>query len=239
MKVIYLHHSGFLVQLPTNTVVFDAITDIQPHFLRKGRQHYFLASHSHQDHFAQRIFSYGTDYNSTYILSDDITKRGGSNVHYIKPYETMTFDHPKAGKIEIETFGSTDLGVSYVVKCEGKTIFHAGDLNWWDWDPEERPGIDPATEEADYKNEIARIAEKYPAGSFDLAFVPVDSRLSGHSPIRAAEYFIDTLKPKVLAPMHFWDEYSVIDQLQTKCFGKGTEILSIHKRNEIIYDDEQ
>ena len=65
----------------------------------------------------------------------------------------------------------------------------------------------------------------------------MDSRLSGHSPIRAAEYFIDVLKPKVLAPMHFWDEYSVIDQLQTKCFGKGTEILSIHKRNEIIYDD--
>lgn len=237
MKVIYLHHSGFLVQLKNNTLIFDDITNIQPHFLRKGRHHYFFATHSHPDHFSQSIFSYDRAFNSTYILSSDISKRGAKNITYVKPYQTLTFNHDVCGKVEVETFGSTDLGVSYVVKCEGKTIFHAGDLNWWDWDTEERPNIDPKVEEEDYKNEIAKIKEKYPAGSFDLAFVPVDSRLKGRSATRAAEYFIDELAPKMLAPMHFWDEYSVIDQLINRTFGKGTKILTMDDRNEVIYDD--
>ncbi|MDD2413901.1 MAG: MBL fold metallo-hydrolase [Eubacteriaceae bacterium] len=236
MKVIYLHHSGFIVQLNNNTLIFDDITNIQPQFLRKGRQNYFFASHSHHDHFAQRIFSYGTDFNATYILSDDIPPKGGSNVFYVSPYQTKHFEDPKCGVVDIETYGSTDLGVSFLVKAEGKIIFHAGDLNWWDWDPETRPDIDPKVEEEDYKAEIDSLVQKYPDGAIDLAFVPVDSRL-GHSAFKAAEYFIDTLHPKVLAPMHFWDHYDIGHELQNKVFGKGTQICDITRRNELIYED--
>ena len=41
--------------------------------------------------------------------------------------------------IEIETLRSNDMGVAFLVKVEGKTIYHAGDLNWWHWngEPEE------------------------------------------------------------------------------------------------------
>jgi len=236
MKIIYLHHSGFIVELPKNTIIFDAITNIQPQFLRKGRKSYFLATHVHKDHFAQRIFSYGTDYNSEYILSDDIPKRGGNTIHYMAPYQHLEFDDSKCGLVAIDTFGSTDAGVSYMVKAEGKTIFHAGDLNWWDWNPKERPQINPAVEEADYKNELDKILKQYPAGSIDAAFVPVDSRL-GSSACKAAEYFIQVMQPKVLIPMHFWDEYSIIRNLENKVFGQGTQICEITKRNEIIYED--
>ncbi len=231
MKVIYLHHSGFIVELDKVTLVFDAITNIQPHFLRKGRKNYFFATHSHQDHFAQRIFSYGTDYNSAYILSNDIPKRGGSGITYVGPYEHLTMD-----EVDIKTFGSTDLGVSFLIQAEGKTIFHAGDLNWWDWDPEEKPRINPAVEEADYKNEIARIKKDLDATAttIDLAFVPVDSRLRG-SACKAAEYFIDELHPTALAPMHFWDEYDLVGTLRSKVYGKGTQ-MDIDKRNQIILE---
>jgi L-ascorbate metabolism protein UlaG (beta-lactamase superfamily) len=231
MKVIYLHHSGFIVELEKSTFIFDAITNIQPHFLRKGRKNYFLATHSHTDHFAQRIFSYGTDYNSTYILSDDIPKRGGSNVHYMAPYQTLTF-----GDVTIQTFGSTDLGVSYLVSAEGKLIFHAGDLNWWDWDPKQRPDLDLAAEEADYKAELEKLKTTLGGKTLDLAFVPVDGRL-GNSACKAAVTFIDELHPTLLAPMHFWDAYDLVGTLSGKAFGKGTRVLDISKRNEIIFDE--
>ena len=37
---------------------------------------------------------------------------------------------------EIRTLRSTDEGVAFVVHYAGKTIYHAGDLNWWHWEGE-------------------------------------------------------------------------------------------------------
>ena len=181
MKIIYLHHSGFVVELDKNTLVFDAITYIQPQYLKKGRRKYFFASHAHTDHFSQIIYNYGTDFDTRYILSD---------------------------------------------------------LNWWDWSPEARPEIDRAAEERDFKAEIAKIKEFLETNhrKINVAFVPVDSRL-GRSATKAAEYFVDELHPQILAPMHCWDEYSVITDLQQACYGKDVKILTMSKRNEIIYAD--
>lgn len=228
MKIIYLHHSGFIVELERSTLVFDAVTNIQPQFLRKGRKNYFFATHSHQDHFDQHILSYGSDFDTTYILSDDIPRKGGSSIHYMAPYATL-----KLGDVSVKTFGSTDLGVSFHVTCEGHTIFHAGDLNWWDWDPEEKPHIDPAAEEADYKAEIQKILETVGDHSIETAFVPVDPRL-GRSATKAAAYFIEKLHPQMLVPMHFWNDFSVITRMKRCVSGSGTRILEFSDRNQII-----
>ncbi|CAK7036966.1 MAG: hypothetical protein PHAS_02319 [Phascolarctobacterium sp.] len=67
----------------------------------------------------------------------------------------------------------------------------------------------------------------------DVAFVPVDSRLGG-SADRAAEYFIDKLHPKVLIPMHFWEDFSVIRTLANRETGSGTEIPLFDDRNVVI-----
>mgnify|MGYP000382206809 FL=1 len=40
------------------------------------------------------------------------------------------------GKVRIQTLKSTDAGVAFLVECEGRTIYHAGDLNWWHWEGE-------------------------------------------------------------------------------------------------------
>lgn len=240
MKIVYLHHSGFLVALDKNVLVFDAITYIQPQFLSKGKQSYFFASHAHTDHFSQIIFNYAEDANGHYILSDDITPRGGKIATFVKPYQHLHYEDKKSGPVDIDTFGSTDQGVSFLVQAEGKTFFHSGDLNWWDWSKEERPNIDRAAEEADFKAEIAKIkdfCEKEDI-SIDVAFVPVDSRL-GRSATKAAVYFTDELAPQYIVPMHCWDDYSVIPELDNKLFGKDVKVLHMDKRNEIILDDEQ
>lgn len=38
----------------------------------------------------------------------------------------------------VETLPSTDEGVAWFVTAEGKFIFHAGDLNWWHWEGEDK-----------------------------------------------------------------------------------------------------
>ncbi len=45
-------------------------------------------------------------------------------------------DTYKEKDIEVYAFGSTDIGVSFVIIFEGITIFHAGDLNYWSWKKE-------------------------------------------------------------------------------------------------------
>lgn len=231
MKIIYLHHSGFIIELERITLIFDAITNILPQFLRKGRKNYFFVTHSHHDHFAQHILSYGSDYDTTYIFSDDIPEKGGRNIHYIAPYQDLELDG-----IQIKTFGSTDLGVSFYVEAEGHKLFHAGDLNWWDWDTETRPHINPEVEERDYKNIIQKIVDTVGDRQIDVAFVPVDSRLEG-SACRAAEYFIDSLHPEVLVPMHFWEDFSMIKTIKDRTAGSGTLIPDFDDRNQIIYED--
>ncbi|MEG0378733.1 MAG: MBL fold metallo-hydrolase, partial [Eubacterium sp.] len=144
------------------------------------------------------------------------------------PYQTLNLDD-----IQIETFGSTDLGVSFFIKAEGKNIFHSGDLNWWDWDTKSHPNINPEIEERDFKAVIQKIEERIGSHKIDVAFVPVDSRLGG-SAYRAAEYFINTLHPKVLVPMHFWEDFSVIKTLADREAGKGTNIPLFEDRNTIV-----
>lgn len=39
--------------------------------------------------------------------------------------------------VTVEALPSTDEGVAFLVTAEGRTVFHAGDLNWWHWEGED------------------------------------------------------------------------------------------------------
>lgn len=41
--------------------------------------------------------------------------------------------------IRIEAFGSTDVGISFLIDLQGIRLFHAGDLNNWHWSEESTP----------------------------------------------------------------------------------------------------
>ena len=230
MKVIYLHHSGFIVQLEKSTLIFDAISNIPPHFLRKGRKNYFFVSHHHKDHFDQKIFSYGTDYDSHYILGKGVEREGGKNFHHIDPEQTLAIDD-----IKISAFDSTDRGVSFLIRAENKLIFHAGDLNWWDWTVEDRPKIVPADEEKQFKDIIQTIKTDLGVEKIDVAFVPVDNRLKD-SATKGAVYFIQSLAPATLAPMHFWEDFSMVDAIGEANPNPSTQILTMTDRNQVILD---
>ena len=117
-------------------------------------------------------------------------------------YFTKEGDSFELDNLKISTFGSTDLGSSFYVNVEDKNIFHSGDLHLWHWEddtPEEEKTMYDA-----YMSELEKIKK---LARIDIAFVPVDPRL-GVNTLEGVELFYKVLKPKLIVPMHFSDDYS-------------------------------
>lgn len=221
MKITYLRHSGFAVEFDEFVLLFDDITFPPIDFINK--RVYFFASHSHGDHYVKDIFSYSDNKNTTYILSDDIKNYNKSdNVIVVSEYKEYEFEDFK-----LNTLSSTDMGVSFYVATEKYNIFHSGDLNWWHW--EEDGESYNKIMEIDYKRHIENLSKF----KTDIAFVPADPRL-GSAFDYSVKYFIEKIKPDILIPMHFWDDYSVIKKLLQEDAG-DVNILDINKENSVIY----
>ena len=132
--VQFLSQSGFCVEFPGRTLVFDPDTpQAVPARALSQKQVDVFVSHSHADHFSPGIFAWQKAHPQVrYLLSDDIPPQKGAK--RIGPRQRITFDG-----IEVSTLRSTDLGVAFLLQLPGCTLYHAGDLNFWHWD-----GEDPA-----------------------------------------------------------------------------------------------
>ncbi|MCX5780700.1 MAG: MBL fold metallo-hydrolase, partial [Firmicutes bacterium] len=103
----------------------------------------------------------------------------------------------------------------------------AGDLNWWHWAEDVPEEIFKA--EQTFKAEMAKIK----GASVDIAFFPVDPRLDADY-YRGAELFIQTIQPRYLVPMHFWDDPHIIGQFRAKMQGAATQIIEFTQRCQEI-----
>lgn len=211
MKVTYLGHSGFLVETQKAYYLFDYIRGQVPE-PSGGKPLYIFVSHSHGDHFSRKIFqSRKVPQADGYILSYDIRKKyRRGNVEWIEDNGEKIFwaEPGKAVRLpqcRVLPLKSTDLGVAYLVEEEGLRIYHAGDLNWWHWE-----GETPAWNrnmEVNYKREIDRLKGR----KVDLAFVPLDPRMEG-AYWYGMDYFLKNVPAAAVFPMHFWEDYGVIDR---------------------------
>ena len=105
----------------------------------------------------------------------------------------------------VVSFPSTDEGVAFLVTAEGRTVFHAGDLNWWHWE-----GEDPVWNrnmEADFR----RYAEPLRGRKIDLAMLPLDPRL-GEDGFRGPRYFLELADIRRFLPMHQWGNFNFTNQ---------------------------
>ncbi|MGN1230963.1 MAG: MBL fold metallo-hydrolase [Anaerotignum sp.] len=225
MNVTYLHHSGFSVETETKVLLFDYYTE-------GGRKAYFdpaaygekdifvFVSHAHEDHYDRRILDWGNLPRVKYVLSSDVRTESEfqGEVLTVNLHESYEF-----GGIHIETLQSNDEGVAFLVKADGKTIYHAGDLNWWHWNGE--PDDFNNDIERSYTTEINRLKGR----QIDVAFVPADLRLQDKY-FWAVNYFLKTVGAKVLFPMHFWGRFEVCDYLRE--LGYGETIMKITGENE-------
>lgn len=216
MRATFLAHSGFLVELDTLCLLFDWWKgDLPP--LPEGKSLLVFASHRHEDHFNPAIFSLAeggrdvrfllgkdihlTERNRTrWNLSDDAAARclalGGGET--VSPIPGVT----------VETLPSTDEGVAFLVSLEGKTLFHAGDLNWWHWEGEDKAWN--RNMEVNFK----RYCEPLRGRHMDLAMFPIDPRL-GEDGFRGARYFLELTDTACLLPMHQWEQFSFTQDFLT------------------------
>lgn len=232
VKIYHLYHSGTAVEEGNKLYIFDyykdkqnasSIKEIFSNFETK-QEVYVFASHGHPDHFSGDIYDW-EDYNDklNYILSRDISyTRKQENIHLVSKNEAIN-----PGSIRVKTLGSTDKGVSFLVKTDKLNIFHSGDLNWWHW--ESFSASELKQEEEDFKQEIDKLKGK----KIDIAFVPVDPRL-GESYYLAGEYFIQTIQPKILVPIHFGEKYSVVNKFQQHVKDFSVQIPDIDREKRLV-----
>ena len=197
MKVTFIEHSGFCVELEKTVLIFDYYKGEFPEMPRE-KEIYVFSSHSHPDHFCQKIFELEKKYpNVKYILSDDIAVKASENIIKIREHENKMI-----GSVQVETLKSNDEGVAFLVTAEGRTIYHAGDLNWWYWNGE--PEDDNEFMVRFYKEKVARLKGR----EIDLAFLLLDPRQEDKY-CKGINYFIEEIQPKAVFPMHAFGEYKI------------------------------
>ncbi len=193
-RIDYLEHSGFLLETERCLLIFDYYRDPAGVALKRLAESekpvYFFASHVHGDHFHPAIARFADRVKGYILHTDCVLPVKEEKVHSMDVMDHRVFD-----ELEVQMYGSTDEGGSFLVTLDGGTIFHAGDLNWWHWAGERAEENIEAGK--NFKEELARIEET----QVDVAFFPVDARLQV-----AREWgvkaFLSHVDADLLVPMH-------------------------------------
>ncbi len=230
MKITYIHHSSFLVDIESAVLLFDYFEGALPE-VPADKPLYVFSSHCHGDHFSDAVFELAKDHkNIRYILSSDIwTKRIPEELRdctiSIKPYETWSDDI-----LQVETYKSTDEGVAFWCKVDGKDIYHAGDLNHWYWEGEDEQWNRDMTKA--YHAEV----EKMRGRKADIAFLPLDPRLEQWFYL-GIDDFVKVVDTEVIIPMHFWGQFDVSQKLkQLECSEAYRDrIVEICEKGQIFH----
>ena len=208
ISIDYIGHSGFLVETEKALLLFDYYRGDLSALEKKpaDKPLFVFASHAHGDHYNPEILKLaGKGREVYYLLSFDIRRRirkkEAQELNILFLDADQTYDIPGLGTVE--TLLSTDEGVAFVVDTGNGVIYHAGDLNWWDWEGE--PAAWLADQERVYKREISRIAGR----RIDAAFIVLDDRLEGNF-ARGMDWFLSQCTPAYVLPMHFWEDRTVV-----------------------------
>lgn len=238
MKITYIHHSAFIVELKSAYLLFDYTEGDIPK-LSQEKPLFVFASHRHGDHYSPVIFDLIKEHgNIRFILSNDIWRKRlpeealpfvdslkhGEDAEYrlkdggiegISAAEEMADQEDNIKEdisieepyLKIHTYKSTDEGVAFLIRAEGETIYHAGDLNNWRWEGEPDSWNDSMAKK--YSAQIDKMAGL----QIDAAFLPLDPRQEADFYLGMDE-FLRKVDVKHVFPMHCWGDYSVTGKLK-------------------------
>ena len=207
MRVTFLDHSGFLVETGSAALLFDWWKGELP-AIKPELPLYVFASHRHEDHFDPRIFALEDGTREVrFILGHDIKlsprnlERWGVSPGTAEQCHILSGGQTKVlPRAVIEALPSTDEGEAFLITADGQTIFHAGDLNWWHWEGEDKGWN--RNMEVNFK----KYAEPLRGRTIDLAMLPLDPRL-GEAGFWGPAYFLETADIRRFLPMHQWGDF--------------------------------
>ena len=231
MRAAFLAHSGFLVELPSVTLLFDWWNGELP-VLRPGVPLLVFSSHRHEDHFKPEIFALNAQ---AFLLGKDISLSARNRARWGLSDETADKCTVVGGGeavsplpgVRVEALPSTDEGVAFLVTADGTAVFHAGDLNWWHWEGE--------TEGWNRNMEVnfKRYAEPLRGRRIDLAMLPLDPRL-GDDGFRGPAYFLELADIRRFLPMHQWGEFGFTDNFLTRYPGFANRTVPVCREGQIF-----
>ena len=209
MRISYIHHSSFLVELKQLSLLFDYFQgDVK---LPEGKPAVIFASHRNGDHFSPVIFDFAKERQDVYyVLSDDIWEKrtpSGLRERILFAGPGQEFSLPWLSGISVRTFKSTDEGVAFLIRSPEGIIYHAGDLNNWQWEGE--PKDWNRNMEVNYRRQLEAMKNE----KIDVAFVPLDPR-QGKDFYRGMDDFMKMVGAARVFPMHCWDDFTVISRLK-------------------------
>lgn len=246
MKIIYICHSSFYVEFENEKIIilFDYYKGNLPEFDRDSKLFIFV-SHKHFDHYSRKIFELANEYeNITFILPKemkmtekymdrwDVPVVSRDKIRYVtydSEYELNGMSDTGKNMLRVKTLKSTDAGVAYLIECAGKTIYHAGDLNWWIWN--ELSDEKNADMTQRFQSEISKLKDI----RIDVAFLPLDYRQEEQF-YWGFDYFMRNCEVKVAFPMHLWEKYEVIDKLKKMDISLDyrEKIKDIYRENQVF-----
>lgn len=225
MTITYVYHDCFLIETEHCCLLFDfwqrpdgmpapvggfaGTSPIASSLSNKPL--YVFVSHFHKDHYNPEIFLWEQLFSKVhYIISKDTARHAR---HILLSDSLYKGYHPRPESVTIlrkgekwsddlitaYAFGSTDVGNSYVVQVDGKTIFHAGDLNAWLW-LDDSTQAEVAKARGDFRAELTPIVKAFP--HIDVAMFPVDARI-GSGFQEGAEIMLGAIEVTDFFPMHF------------------------------------
>ena len=224
MELVYIYHSGFALLGDGYTVIMDYYRDTEDKQAEAALRRLMNEQPEEPVVTPERG-----------RVHDELLHRPG------KLYVLASHFHPDHFNKEvlewkkqrpdiIRAFGSTDVGVSFLIETEGKKIFHAGDLNNWHW-MEESTEQEWKGYEKNFLHELDYLYDY--THELDVAMFPVDPRL-GREYMRGPEQFVKKIKTNIFVPMHFVPDYEKANAFRTLAEAHGTHFIAIKYPGQII-----
>ena len=223
--ITHYYHSGFSVASDRTIAVFDywrgengELTpdrQLTPEKLKKYENVFVFISHEHIDHLDPIVYSWNELGNVSYIVSSDMPV--GTRGKRMAPGDKVTL----SDELTVTAFDSTDLGVSFLCDFCGIRVFHAGDLNFWHW-REESTMQEIEEADAEFRKAVLPLSRE----KIDVAFFPVDPR-QGTMYEAGANYFILSVKPRILVPMHYFRRAETAMDYARTAGSRTTEVIAL------------
>lgn len=234
MEITYIDHSCFLIEGTKAIVLTDYWRDtydglVESTLLRKDKPIYMLVSHVHQDHFnPEIIFLHDTVH---LIMSSDIRRRNKPLRDIAEISWMKRGDEFHDENISVIACGSTDVGVSFAIKMDNMTLFHAGDFNDW-----QRPDIQTEAESKQMHGYfVAELNKMKPIiNNCNVAMFPVDPHI-GEKFMDGVKLFCMCVKPKILIPMHTWDRFQEANAVAPLIESLGIGFVKLQKKGQHVY----
>lgn len=180
------------------------------------------------EHNDPAIYTWKRSFPITYVVSSDAE---GSIPEGVSSRVVKTGDRLSVANVQISVCGSTDAGVSFLVKAGGLRIFHAGDLNLWHWREESSLSDITQAEEAFYG-----VVAQIPKGKLDICMFPLDPNLGGFYDA-GANHFIMAMRPAVFFPMHFGRRSEIAEDYARRMHTPHTQVFALTRPRETALID--